>query len=287
MAVSYTLPFGREDNIKNLVFSILTKEYPLKIIDLTNHIRKRYGRSVTFQAVRKAVLELVEEGILLREGHEFLIDKEWVLSAKTKLDVLYKNITEKSHRPKQEDSIGREVSVFTFNSLNEMMLFWQDVIDDWYRKLNSNQKEKTLNYYQAAHSWEALLHLEKEKAVMGKLKKKNVQSTILCTGNTPLDRSIRRFYRKIGVSFHISSSSSSFDKGFYVGTYGDIIVQSQYPDALVKRLDEFFRKNKTLEDFELEELSGIANTKTQVKLTVIKNKAMAEQMNKSIIAQMS
>ncbi|MBW2990343.1 hypothetical protein KY348_01420, partial [Candidatus Woesearchaeota archaeon] len=60
MALSVTLPFGQKDNIKNLVFTILTKEYPLKIIELTNFIRKRYGKSVTFQAVRKAVLELVE-----------------------------------------------------------------------------------------------------------------------------------------------------------------------------------------------------------------------------------
>ena len=45
MAIRITLPFGKDDNVKNLVFSILTKEYPLKIIELTNFIHKRYGRS--------------------------------------------------------------------------------------------------------------------------------------------------------------------------------------------------------------------------------------------------
>ena len=85
MSLEITIPFGKldgKDNVKNLVFSILTKEYPLKIIDLTNFIRKRYGKSVTFQAVRKALIQLVSDGVLIKEGTSFQINKNWVFESK-------------------------------------------------------------------------------------------------------------------------------------------------------------------------------------------------------------
>ena len=44
MTIEFVLPFGRPSSVKNLVFSILSYEHPLKLVELTNLIRKRYGR---------------------------------------------------------------------------------------------------------------------------------------------------------------------------------------------------------------------------------------------------
>lgn len=121
---------------------------------------------------------------------------------------------------------------------------------------------------------------------MGQLKKKGIISHILSTGNTPLDKNIRKFYESIGVKTYISPSISTFDKSYYVGTYGDLIIQAQYPEKLVAALERFFKKNKSIEELNLKELSDIVNKKTEIKLTVIKNLSMAKQINKSIISQM-
>ena len=267
MALRITLPFGKEDNIKNLVFSILTKEHPLKIIDLTNFIHKRYGKSVTFQAVRKALLQLIEEGVLLKEQNQFNINKEWVINSKKQLDTLYEELTREKVNPRRIDSIQGEVSVFTFDSLNELMKFWQELIDDWF--VNFKEGDSNINCYQAAHAWEGLLHLDREKELMGQLKKKGIISYIINAGNTLLDRNIRKFYQDIGIKVAISASTSSFDKSYYVGSYGDLIVQAQYPEEIVKDI----------------ELSDLVNRKIKIKPTVIKNLAMAKQINQSIISQ--
>ncbi len=283
MALRITLPFGKEDNIKNLVFSILTKEHPLKIIDLTNFIRKRYGKSVTFQAVRKAILQLVDEGVLLNENNLFSINKEWVINSKKQLDLLYEELTKEKINPKSIDSIEGEVSVFTFDSLNKMMKFWEDIIDDWFE--NFNKGDPNINCYQGAHGWEGLLHADRERSMMGRLKEKGIKSYVLSIGNTPLDRYIWKFYKKIGLKIAFSPSLSSFDKTYYVATYGETIVQVHYPKEIVNDLEKFFKKNKTIEDLDLGDLSEIANRKQEIKLTVIKNLAMAKQINKSIISQ--
>lgn len=283
MVVSITLPFGKEDSIKNLVFTILTKEYPLKIIELTNFVRKRYGKSVTFQAVRKAALELVEEGILTRNKNEFSINKEWVQESKRVLDQLYEDLTKEKVTPKGMESIKGEVSVFTFNSLNEMMKFWQDIVDDWYK--NFQKGDYNINCWQGAHVWEGLIHLDREKKVYGQLKKKGIKAYAVSTGYTPLDKNLWKFYNSIGLKTRLYPSSSSFDRSYYVGTYGDIIIQAHYPAKLVEKLDCFFKKNKSIANLNLNEISEIVNTKANIQLTVIKNLSMAKQINKSIISQ--
>lgn len=283
MALEITLPFGKEKGIKNLVFSILTKEYPLKIIELTNYIKKRYGQSVTFQAVRKATLQLVVDGVLIRQKNEFSINKEWIIESKKILDGLYTGLTKERVTPHSIESIRGEISVFTFNSLNEMIKFWQNLIDNWFKKFSKGNPN--INCYQAAHTWEGLLHPDVEKMIMNQLKKKRIKSYILTIGHTILDKQIAKFYTKIGIKTHIEPSNSLFDKSYYVGTYGDLIIQTQYPQVIVKQLDLFFKKNKTLKDLDLVELSNIVNKRIKIKLTVIKNLAIAEQINKSILSQ--
>jgi hypothetical protein len=283
MVLKVVLPLGKNENVKDLVFTILAKEYPLKIISLLNLIKKRYGKSVTFQAVRKAVLSLVEEGVLLEDEKGFSINKKWIHEAKSSLEEIYKNLTDKKVTPKNVDSIQGEISVFTFGSLSEMMSFWEEIIDDWFR--NFKKGDYNVNCWQGAHVWEGLLHLEKENKIMGQLKKKGIRSYAISSGSTPLDRNIWKFYRKIGLKTRLFPSSASFDKSNYLGTYGEMIVQTQYPKKLVGLLDDYFKKNKSLESLDLGELSKIINKKYEVKLTVIKNLAMAKQINKSIIEQ--
>ena len=285
MVIRTTLPFGEKKNVKDLVFTILTKEYPLKIIELTNLIRKRYGRGVTFQAVRKAILELVEENVLGKKGKEFSINKEWVYETKTTLNDLYEDLTKKKTTPKSIESIKGEISVFTFNSINELMKFWEDIIDDWYE--NYKKGGLNINCYQGIHGWEGLLHPDREKVLMGRLKKKGIKSYALSSNKTPLDRYIWKFYKSIGLKVGYFKTTSSFDKNHYIATYGDIIVQATYPKKIVEEMERFFKKNKTIEDLNLKELSDIANKKVKVQLTVIKNKAMAEQINKSIMKEIA
>lgn len=286
MTIKMTLPMGGNSDIKNLIFTILTNEYPLKIIELTNYIKKRYGKSVTFQGVRKALFQLIDENVVVRKENEFEINKDWVKNSKQFLDELYmKLVSEKKQEKLKYDSIGEDVSVFVFDSINDMMKVWQDLSDEWYKGYKKG--EYNINCYQAAHSWEVLLHPDVETKLMGQTKKRGIKAYVLNTEKTPLDKSLIKFHNSIGVEAFINHSYASFDKSHYIGTYGPFIFQTKYPDSIVKRLDSFFRKNKNIDKINLSELSKIANTKVKIKMTVIKNLEMAKQINNSILEKMN
>jgi len=283
LVIRLTLPLGKEDNVKNLIFSILTNEYPLKIIEITNIIKNRYGKSVTFQAVRKALFDLMEEEIVLKHEKEFSINKNWVFEAREELDKVYRNLTEERAKPNNLDSIQGEISVFSFDSLSEMMRFWQSIINDWFDNFQAGNPN--INAYQGAHVWEGLLYTDKERIIMNRLKDKGIKCYALSVGKTPLDKYIWKFYKSLGIKTGFSHSNSSFDKGYYVATYGETVVQAKYPQKLVVEIDNFFKKNKKLEDLNLQKLSELVNQKIKIKLTVIKNLEMAKQINKSIIQE--
>lgn len=281
MVLRITLPFGKDDDLKNLVFTILIKEHPLKTIELLNYIRKRYGRSVSYQAVRKAILQLISENVLIQKDQEYLINKEWVIETKNRLNEIYQDVTKETTTPSNIDSIKGEISVFEFDSLNKMMKFWEELIDNWFD--NFKKGDLNINCYQGAHGWEGLLHADREKNLMDQLKQKGIQSYALSTSNTALDKYIWKFYKSIGIKVGFDHSNSIFDKSYYVATYGELIVQTTYPVEIVQLLDNFFKKNKNIEIMNLKNLSDIVNKKITIKLTVIKNLNMAKQINKSII----
>lgn len=81
------------------------------------------------------------------------------------------------------------------------------------------------------------------------------------------------------------NSQKEFDNTYYVGTYSELIIQTKYPKELSEDIDQLFQKTKTFEDLDIKKLHDIANQKTTIKLTVIKNLEMAKQLGRSIIEQ--
>ncbi|MFA6064505.1 MAG: hypothetical protein WCW44_02110 [archaeon] len=273
------LCFGRKDSVKSIVFGILTKESPLKIIQLTNLVQRRHGKQVTFQGVRKAVHELVIAGALIEENSKYSIDKRWISQAKKEIDALHSQLFSIAPVRKRVDAIGEDLSVFTFDSIAEMMKFWQ-------HSLESNKTEKgDINCYQTHHMWEAILFPESERKLMTKLLSGGTKSYFLITGNTILDKLTVKFYRDLGVKVSILSSRSEFDKEYAISTHGSLVIQTNYQKETALALDAFFKKVKKLENLNLEELAKIVSAKAEVKLSIAKNKNMAQQINKSIIDQ--
>lgn len=276
MTIQFVLPITKSNNTKNLVFSILIDEQPLKLITITRRIRKR-GKSITPQAVRKAVLQLVEEEIILKEGVEYSINKEWIANTKERIDALYLELQSKREKPVSE-TINGELSLFVFDSVKKMIRFWQNLIYEIYKV----ERKTNINVYQGAHLWESLLFAETEKDAVTEMIKRGIKSYALIMSKTPLDYAVARFYRGMGVQVK-NKESKDHNRAYYVGTYGELVFQTKIPKKIAKELDDFFNKTKKLEDLDLNKLSEIVNQKAEVKVTLIKDLDLAKQINERII----
>lgn len=281
MTIKITLPFGK-DNVKNIVFSILSEKYPLKLIQIKNILEKEYGKEVSFQGVRKAVLQLIEDKVLIKKENVYLINKKWVKESKSYLDKLYLKLISEKPSVRSIESIRGKVTVFYFDNLDDLLVFWQDFVLDWVNTFKVGASK--INCYQAAYPIEGILHTYQEQKILKKFKEKGIKSYFLTNKNSILNIHNIEFHKKIGgINISKKNTSSVFDENMYIGTYGDLILQTEFPLALSKKLSNFFNKNKNLKTLDLISLTEIAKEKFNLKLTVIKNKAMVEYINESII----
>jgi acyl carrier protein len=278
MDLESLFPFESKKSIRGLILSILVNESPLKVFEIASFIRKRYGRDISFQAVSKEVLYLIREGVLVKKDRDISINKEWVRKVKNNFDEINDKIVLGKKINKKD--LSKEISNIEFHSLKDAMDYWYKIIDAWFA--NFKKGDYNLNCYQTSHIWEALLHLDQEVKIMSKLKAKGIRSYAIM-GDTKLDEGIFNLYSRLKIKAKMLKAKSDFDKSYVVATYGDIIIQLKLPDVVVVKIDSFFRKNDSIDSYDLSELLSIVKSQQKISMTVIKNLEMAKQMNKSIM----
>jgi hypoxanthine-guanine phosphoribosyltransferase len=77
-------------SVKNLVINTLTTEWPLSIRKIYNRVRGK-GVDVTYQAVFKAVKELIKQGILIEDRKMYAINIGWIKRVQQLVDKIRSN----------------------------------------------------------------------------------------------------------------------------------------------------------------------------------------------------
>ncbi len=284
MPVTFTLPLFEQkpSTVKDMVFSILMTDYPLSLIELLNHTKSRYGVSVTFQAVRDAVLQLIGAKVLLKEGKHYSINREWILEAHKFVDSLEKTYFKKTDSIKNKIEVGPNMSVYTFPNLLTMDRVWNDLITDNYA---SNPEQPRVMTFEAMHFWWVIVSLSQETALMRETTGRGVKHYYICYGNTPLDTWAVKHYNEMGVKSVMLPIPKDFVVGNNVGAYGDVIMQTMYSPKTAEKLTSFFRRYKRIEDIKLAELIDIVNEKTDEQLSVIKDPLLAKTMRERVLSK--
>ena len=280
MPVSFTLPLveNRSVSVKDMVFTILMTEYPLSLIQLLNSIKKHYARSVSFQSVRKAVLQLVEEKVLVRDNKKFLINSSYILSVVKFGSMLKKNYFGKSSAIPKVD-IGQNIAVYTFFNLLDLDSVWNDLIRDHF----ASEKPPKRITFEAVHFWFVLVTLAQETELMKDLIKNKVNLNYLCYGNTLLDKWAVNHYNNIGVACKTLSREKDFVPGHNIGVYGNLIMHTTHPNSITKKMNAFFKKYKRIEDVKLSEITDIVKEKVEIKLTVINDPLLAKTVSDNVV----
>lgn len=64
--------------VKEAIFAILSEHWPLTTKRLYGVVKKQYRLAVTYQAVHLSLQEMARDGIIAREGKEYLLNPQWI-----------------------------------------------------------------------------------------------------------------------------------------------------------------------------------------------------------------
>lgn len=104
---------------KKLIVELLGSEWPLSSMKIYNRLKNNYSFSITYQAVYKAICELVEENVLQKEGKEYKINIEWINSIEALGRKLREHYTTKEHMPYLEVGCGSSIEKDGFEAGRE------------------------------------------------------------------------------------------------------------------------------------------------------------------------
>lgn len=278
MAISITLP--EPDNTKSTkdkIINILTRKYPLKTKAIYSSIKKDYASSVSYQAVHKLLKELVDEGVLEKEGLSYKISPAWLKKLGDFLSFVeqsYKNQKSLFPGPAKIDKIG-DITVMEFESLGDMDIFFMDYEEKFHRK----QKNMVVVWLARHYHWPFAYSKKMFDVQERKQEKKN--SYKIFGSLSPLDKWAMDFYKQLGVNVVFNKNTGQKKD---IAVYNDEILEISYSQELINLMDNFFRKNK---EFGRIDLTGffkdILSKKTRITVTLQKNSCIADGIVKESI----
>ena len=252
----------------------------LSLMKILHAVNKRYTRSFSFQAVRKAVLQLVEEGVLVKEGKEFSVDKEWILNVIKFGNMLQRQYFTTEHKGSKVQ-VGGNTTIYTLPTLVDLDYMWNGLIR---QTLNDPKAEKVITF-KAVHFWFLIATLAQETELMKEMIKRGVKIYYICYGDTTLDKWTIEMYNKIGVHAKLLPKPKNFTSGLNIGTYGNLLIQSQHPPELTKKIESFFQRCRHPQDASLTDITELVTEKGEIPLHVLHDFLVAETIRKEIVQQ--
>jgi len=279
MTIEIVIP---EKNIKNgttkdLVFSILSEEESKTLTQLHREIKRKYGVSITFQAVIKAINSLLKNKIITKTEKLYSLNKEWVFETRNFFDRLYTDHF-KVKKPMKKIELGRDIIIYTVNNLLELDRLWNDLLTNWYKEAKDKR-----NCWKGKHAWWLIPRLQEEDLLHDLMIKNNIKTYNLWTENTLLDKIATKYYSNKNEFTKIKKESSKIDK--HIAAFGENLIKFDIPLKLSKKLENLYKNTKKLENLDMKKTIDIFKENIEIELTLIKDKALADQIKEEIISK--
>ncbi|MBI2659859.1 hypothetical protein HYX07_01730 [Candidatus Woesearchaeota archaeon] len=279
MVLNITLPqLDKEKKAKDLIISVLAMNYPLSSKKIYNEIKRRFGYSVTYQAVHKSILQLQAQGVLVKEDMEYSINMQWIDEISDFVEKMKQNY--EAHKKYPFGIIDMQTSenmqMIVFSNFLGAELFTLKLLD----KYCSNPKNKEPFCAKIQHIKRPIFQSEQAFQTLGIFKKTEIGKYMLVRGDTFIDRWGADFYE--GVYKCMFGVDIAKDYETYI--YGDLVLQLYIPLEISKKIDLLYNKAKIIEDIKVPEIyNDIYEKKHRVQLLIYKNPEIAEQLRQKTL----
>lgn len=269
------LPDGKSAlSTSQLILRIICVSAPVALVDIHAELKRRYRVSVTYQAVRKAVLKLESLGVVFREGKLCTPSEKWLLGGRAELDRLLACV----RRGKAANNITERLgdgatSSYNLETLFETDTFWGDVLLSVCESLE-NGEGKTVESY-AHYAWWMVINMGRETHLFSSLVKKRFAIKMLILDDSPLNKWAAGIYRQTGINVSVKKRMR-LDDSVAFNLVGDTIIQVNFPENAMKNIRALYRDFKNIDEVTTARLSRLSHAPYKVRLSVIRNRTLAD-----------
>ncbi len=277
MPLKITLPEteGRKKAAKDIIITILSHEWPLSTKKIYSTAVKKHAAVVSYQAVHKAVKELVSEKVIARHGREYAISIDWIRQLNDFSRKLNSNYTG-NNIPLVGGIKGIEVSgnmtTLTFDNLLSVDDFLMEMERAYLSGLEKGKKGAV--FYQLRHDWWPLIY----SSYVARLTKK-IKIYMIIGKTTPLDKWVAEYYKRMGYKIRAVRTMCND-----IGAIGDTVIEIFCPKRLNDAIDAVY-SGKNIQNIDIPDfVRRVLEKKTEIQVVVIKSKPIADKIRKQIIS---
>lgn len=270
MPYFHTSPIERKFSIKDIIIEILSEEYPLTIRKTYNILRKDYGKQVSYQAVYKAVYELVDLKILEKKEKEYSLNKDYIEKLNNFVNKLMDNYKRKSNI--LEELSEKSLIIRKLNSQYEMIFLLLDIL--------KRIKKGELLTITWTTTWPPLL-IPEVHSVLEDLNKR-IECYCISYGDGFLDKKFAKHWRELGMKIKLGVKINKMYESFAFEDRVIIIYQSPEKRLqkyryinLIKGLTTLDRDNFFMKLFK---------EKLDIYMIIIKNPELADKIKQEVIS---
>lgn len=262
---------------KDNIINILSYEWPLSARKVFYMLKKNYGQSITYQAVYKALSQMLDDKIIKKSKNSYSLSLDWVKDIHDQTEIIRVNYFSENH-----------TSMFSNKEFIRMLVFktWFDVEKYLYylqKNYITKSKKKQVICYHHCHEWRPLFYLRAEYNWVKKLRKLGHKTYTLCAGNQFTDKWSKNFYEKAGAKIKLNAKISETSDTLI---FGDLVIQIYIPLELKQALKKELKKIKSLEDIKpVKLISNIFEKKSQIKVIINKDEKLAEELKNQTLSK--
>jgi len=272
MDISF-LPNIKSKSTKELVIKILSLKKSLTNKGIHSIITKKFGVSVTYQAIRQALMELMEQNVLIKKKKVYSINPEWVKQLKSFSENLYKTFVE-GKNIKVIDENTTQIELKSFKELGYFLLY---SLNDYFLD-TSKTKELYIHLQHLYFPFSSYENRKRLKEVFLKNK-----TYILCKNKTIADRILAGFYKKSGKLKMGVECANNCD----IFCHGNTVVEFYFPNSFRKEMDEIYSIKNILSFSIVEKLTNLTFRENRIQVVITRNKNVAERIKEQTLRYFS
>lgn len=277
--LNITLPqLEKQKKAKDLIISVLAMKHPLSSKKIYNEVKRRYGYSVTYQAIHKTILQLLEQGVIVKEDMEYFINMQWIDELTNFVERMKESYGKQKKYPFGiiDMQTSENMQMITFSNFLAAEIFNLRLHD----KYCSNPKNKEPFCAHIQHIKRPIFQSGGAYERLKIFKKTGMNKYVLVKGNSSIDRWCVDFYQ--GVFNYKLDMDVAKEHETYI--MGDTIAQLYIPSEISKKIDSIFNNTKIIGDVKVPEVyNHIYEKKCKVQLLIYKNQEIAEQLRQKTL----
>lgn len=280
MVLNITLPqLESQKKAKDLTISILAMKHPLSSKKIYNEIKRRYGYSVTYQAVHKTISQLLEQGVLVKEDMEYSINMQWIDEISKFVEKMKESYEKQKKYPFGivDMQTSENMQMIVFSNFLGAEMFNLKLLDNYC----SNPKNKKPFCAHIQHIKRPVFQSGQAFETLKIFKKTKIDKYILVKGDTFIDKWCVDFYQgvfnyKLGVDVA---------KDHEIHILGDTVTQIHIPLEISKKINFIYNNTGRISDVKVPEVyNNIYEKKSKVQLLIYKNPEIAEQLRQKTLS---